>query len=178
MTSNSGGFSHLAIFDTAQQWLSIIAIITGSTTSIIVPMLSKTISFKKENREIFHINIAINFLISVGIASVFFLFSEEIMSIYGESYIVGSTTLEILSMTSIFYTISSLFNKYMISHNRLWSVVTNSIFSSGALAIVLIIYVDLTSESLAYGLLSYYVISTTIYIAHYSNLKLHEYSKK
>jgi len=174
LISYSDNFVDLAIFDVAQQWLIIIMIITGSTTNIVIPMLSITIDSKKENKKVFYVNIAINFLISLGIASVFILLSQEIMSIYGESYKVGSTTLEILSVTSIFYTMSSIFNKYMISHNKMWSVVINSIFSSIALAIGLIMYIDLKSEGLAYALLSYYVVSIVIYVIHYFVLRITE----
>jgi O-antigen/teichoic acid export membrane protein len=169
----SSDFKEIAIFDAAFQWLTIIMIITGATTSVIIPMLSKTI-LKKDNKlmnKIFFLNLSINIIISITIASIFILFSDNIMHLYGETYIQGKSTLISLSISSIFFSISSIFNKYIISTNYSIFVLFNSLISSSALLIYLTNLKYLNAYNLATSFLIYYITSSIIYYISFIYIK-------
>ncbi len=163
--NNSKRFGEIAVFDAAYQWLTIIMLITGATTSVALPMFSKAVgqNNKSHLRKIFSINLLVNVLISATIATIIVLFSPFIMSLYGESFIRGSKILSILAITSIFFSISSILNKYMISHNKVWYVLGTSFLGMVSLFSVL----NLLQSSLAFGLaiafLSYYLTTTLTY---------------
>lgn len=162
VVDSSQGFESIAIFDAAFQWLTIIMIITGATTSVVLPMLSKH-EVKDTVKKIFTINLYVNLTISIGIAIIFILFSEEIMSVYGSSYLQGSDTLIVLSLTSILFTLSSLYNKLMISQSQTWIVFFASLL--GAISLFFILYImNIKNEiGLAYAFFAYYGASLLFY---------------
>ena len=159
------GFESIAIFDAAFQWLSIIMIITGATTSAALPMLSKTVSLDtKDSNNIFKINLVVNLLISISMALIFIFFSKYIMAIYGEKYISGYKNLIILSITSVFFTLASVYNKYMIATHNSKVVFIATALSAIALFTTYYLYIFNGSENLAFSILVYYFTSVLCYI--------------
>ena len=158
--NESNGFKEIAIFDAAYQWLTVIMIITGATTNVALSMLSK-----KNNSKIFYINLLINFLISLIFAIFFILFSETIMLIYGENYADGYFILIILSITSIFFTLSAVYNKYFISINKSKYILISVFLSSLSMFIFYKynFFID-TLFNLAYSFLIFYIINFLIYV--------------
>ncbi len=163
-------FNDIAIFDAAFQWLSIIMIITGATTSVVLPMLSKNLTDKKKLSNVFLTNLYVNLIISIFISFLFFIFSENIMSVYGINYIKGSSTLEILSITSIFFTLATIYNRYMVSISKTWLLFFAAFIGSVFMFTFLLIQKNLTSEVLAYSFLIYFLSGTIMYIFSYKYL--------
>ncbi len=158
--NESNGFKEIAIFDAAYQWLTVIMIITGATTNVALSMLSK-----KNNSKIFYINLLINFLISLIFAIFFILFSETIMLIYGENYADGYFILIILSITSIFFTLSAVYNKYFISINKSKYILISVFLSSLSMFIFYKYnFFNDTLFNLAYSFLIFYIINFLIYV--------------
>ncbi len=166
----TGSFEDIAIFDAAYQWLTIILIITSSITSVTLPMLSKSKN-NIDSNNIFFTNFFFASIISVFIAFIFIFFSKEIMSIYGSSYVKGYQTLIILSISSIFFTFATLFNRYMVAMDRLWVIFTATILSSITLFIFLIFQTQRNAEGLSISILSYYLMSTLIYTIFFKKRK-------
>jgi len=164
VVNSSQGFSDIAVFDAAYQMLTIIMLITGATTSVALPMLSKAYgrNKKKEVSKIFFLNLVVNAGIAIGISAFFIIFSKNIMALYGPKYISGNIILIVLSISSTVFAISSIYNKYMITHNKTWIVFFASLFGSAALFIVLELFIKLHALGLACALFTYY--STTIFI--------------
>ena len=158
--NESNGFKEIAIFDAAYQWLTVIMIITGATTNVALSMLSK-----KNNSKIFYINLLINFLISLIFAIFFILFSETIMLIYGENYADGYFILIILSITSIFFTLSAIYNRYFISIGKS-NYILISVFLSSLSMFIFYKYnfFNDTLFNLAYSFLIFYIINFLIYV--------------
>lgn len=173
--NTSHDFSEIAIFDAAYQWITIIMLITGSTTSVALPMLSKAFGSKdnKEVSKVFYLNLVVNIGISVSIATLFIIFSKEIMSLYGEKYVRGSNVLILLSLTSIMFSISSIYNRYMITHNKVWVIFVATLFGMVALFYVLYILMHLKIVGLAWAFFSYYSTTILIYLitVFYSKFK-------
>jgi len=137
-------FENIAIFDAAFQWLSIIMIITGATTSVALPMMSKVINQNNnDEKKVFYINLFVNLFISIFIMVLFVVFSQNIMALYGENYIQGSNTLIILAISSVFFTLYSVYNKWMVSHQQTKKILLSNILAS------LIFFLVLNFSSLA-----------------------------
>jgi O-antigen/teichoic acid export membrane protein len=165
VVNGTNSFEEIAIFDAAFQWLTIIMIITTATTNVVLPKLSKTNSDNKEKRKIFFLGLIVNFLISFIISITFISFSKEIMSIYGNNYIRGYETLNILAITSIVFTISLYLNRFSISNNKSWILFIASFF--GSIAMFSLIYFNLDAlniKYLAWSFFTYYCATIIIYL--------------
>lgn len=159
------GFEKIAIFDAAFQWMTIIMIITGATTSVVLPMLSKNLLNRQhEVRNIFKITLIVNLLISILMSAIFIYFSKKIMSIYGQDYINGYIELIILSITSVFFTLATIYNRYMVAFNIPWNIFYVTLIS--ILIMYLVYYLEFLhgSKNLAISIFAYYLTSTVIYI--------------
>ena len=159
-------FSGIAVFDAAYQLLTIILIITGATTSVALPMLSKAFGEKNNQKfnKIFKLNLIINGLIAGSISLIFIIFAKQIMLLYGPKYVVGKNILIILSIASIFFSISSIFNKFFIANNRVWYILLVSVISMITLFIILKIFIYLDILGLSLAISSYYLIAVIMYI--------------
>lgn len=174
IVNETNGFKDIAVFDAAFQWLTIIMIITGATTSVALTMLSKVAKEnKKDSRKIFILNLIINFFIAFFIAILFILFSEQIMSLYGNDYLVGILTLKILALVSIFFTLSSLVNKFIIVNSNIYIIPISSLIASFFLFFSLNIIENYSpSEKLSIAFLIFYFINFIMYIIFHNLLKL------
>jgi O-antigen/teichoic acid export membrane protein len=172
MIVESDGFAVIGIFDAAFQWLAIIMVITGATTSVVLSMFSKNVKNKKEFSKILWINLLVNLIISVFFAMIFIIFSKEIMSIYGDNYIQGYEVLIVLSITSIFYSLSSILNKVFIARGNIKSIL--SIITISVISMILLIKSNIFIGviGLAYSFLIYYFTTFFIYsIVIFFNIK-------
>jgi O-antigen/teichoic acid export membrane protein len=167
MIVESSGFSTIAIFDAAFQWLTIIMIITGATTSVLLPMFSKNIQKGKEKEfnKILLVNLFVNFIITVLFASIFILFSKEIMSLYGKNYIVGYQVLQILSITAIFFSLSSIMNKVYISKGRIKEIFFVTLISVTCMLLLLKFEIFQGLIGLAYSFMLFYFLNFILYFS-------------
>jgi len=166
VVQETNSFEDIAIFDAAFQWLTIIMTITGATTSIVLPMLSKK-SNAHDIKKIFIINFLVNLCISILIALFFIFFSKEIMSIYGPKYLQGYSTLVVLAITSVFFTLATLFNRYMVARNRNWVIFFTTLLSGITLFSYLMFSINMNAYTLAISVFLYYLTSTILYLIFY-----------
>ncbi len=163
--NKTNNFEEIAIFDAAFQWLTIIMIITGATTNVVLPRLSKVLMNTKENKNLFWLGLLLNVSISVVISLGFILFSKNIMSIYGINYIQGFVILEILSYVSIVFTISLFLNRYNIAKNKSWILFFASLFGSIGMFILIYLNIDILNiKILAWSFFIYYSITIFVYL--------------
>ena len=120
----------------------------------------------------FQYNVLINLGISATISGIFILFSKSIMSLYGVAYVSGGNILIIMSVTSVFFTTATLYNRYMISINKPHTLLVCSVIG----AVVLVVAYHLLGYSiysLAVAHLCYYMISVVYYIIVKNYFKIH-----
>ncbi len=165
--NKANAFSDIALFDAAYQWLTIIMLITGATTSVALQMLTKSMCDNSVRAKyIFYTSLMINSFIAIFIASIFAFLSKYIMSVYGEVYISSYYLIYILGIVAVLHTISSLLNKLLIANNDHKYIFYNYIFSS----IMVIIYMKYNHISdplmqLSYAFVAYYLTLLIIYVA-------------
>lgn len=163
--NKTNSFNDIAVFDSAYQWLTIIMLITGATTSVALQMLSKKSDTNQFNdRRIFLTNLLVNFLIAICIAGVFAFFAKNIMSLYGDKYIYGYYLIYLLGIVAVVYTLSSLFNKLFIVSGEQKSILFINIVSSLA-TILFIKYINMNNNllQLSYSYIIYYCTSMVLY---------------
>jgi O-antigen/teichoic acid export membrane protein len=173
IVNETNGFKDIAVFDAAFQWLTVIMIITGATTSVALTMLSKvSAENKKDSRKIFILNLIINFFIAFSISIVFIIFSKQIMGLYGENYLVGILTLKILAVVSIFFTLSSLVNKFIIVNSNVYIIPISSLIASFSLFFSLNMIENYSpSEKLSISFFIFYFINFIMYIVFFNVFK-------
>lgn len=178
--NETNSFSNIAIFDAAFQWITIIMIITGATTSVALTMLSKSSTGNSNNSsKIFFINLIVNLMIALTISLIFILFSKEIMTLYGNEYLTGILTLKILCIVSIFFTLSSLLNKFIIVHSNIYIIPISSLIASAFLFISLYQIDSFSaSEKLSISFLIFYTTNFILYTLGYNILKILKRVKK
>jgi O-antigen/teichoic acid export membrane protein len=125
--NKSENFSAIASFDVAYQWVTMIMLITGATTSVALQMFAAN---KGEQVKIFRINLLINLTISIVFSLIFSFFASEIMSIYGDNYEKYYYLIYVVSLLTVFATIDSIYNKLFIANNNLNIIIIHTIVSA------------------------------------------------
>lgn len=174
IVNETNGFKDIAVFDAAFQWLTVIMIITGATTSVALTMLSKVAKEnKKDSQKIFILNLIVNFFIALFISVIFIVFSKQIMGLYGDNYLVGIITLKILCVVSIFFTLSSLVNKFIIVNSNIYIIPLSSIIASAFLFSSLYYLNSFPpSEKLSIAFLIFYCTNFIMYIIFHFLFKI------
>lgn len=113
--NKQNNFSDIAIFDAAYQWLTIIMLITGATTSVGLQMMSKNKCI--DSSKAFKVNLSINLFISIVLSVIFSLFSKHIMLLYGKAFISSHYLIYGICLVAILATVSSVLDKLLIVNN-------------------------------------------------------------
>lgn len=144
----SAGFTEMALFEAAYQWVTIVMLITGATTSVALQMLCKSLERGlRESRLILNENLKINTLIVVAYAGVVALFSKPILSLYGSAYSDGYYILDCLAVVIVFATVASIFHKFLVAHGKYNSILLCIGMSAGC-ALFFMKYVSMTDTAL------------------------------
>lgn len=164
--NKSNNFTDVAIFDVAYQWLTVIMVITGATTSIALQMLANS---KNNNKNIFTTITMVNLSIAILFAITFSFFSKNAMSLSGENYIQYYYLIYIVSFMAILMTLSSSINKLLIVNGEQKYILINNFFSS----CITLSFIELLSFQniplqLAIAFILYYVISLLLDIIRLS----------
>ncbi|MEZ8515998.1 oligosaccharide flippase family protein [Vibrio cyclitrophicus] len=167
LARSEGGFEELAYFDVAFQFLTVIMIITGSTTSAILPMLSgKGEGCRRNGMKLIWTSILIN-LILIAIFSVpLVYFSERILLIFGSEYYNESTIklIPVVCCIALLFTGNSIFNKYAIGRGKNWIVFLASSTGCFSSVLYLLSMGIANSIQLANLFIIFYLSSLTIYL--------------
>ncbi|MFQ2430517.1 oligosaccharide flippase family protein [Aeromonas caviae] len=160
---HTGDFEKIAIYDAAFQWLSIIMLVTTASTSVALAKMAKP-NANKIN--ILKNSTISNLLVSIPVSFVFIFFSEHIMSLYGSDYVDGAKTLSILSVASNFFSLSTIFNRYVLASSNIRAILIVTVISSSVMFVTLYFFIELADLGLAYSTLSFYSTSTFLYICY------------
>ena len=160
---HTGDFEKIAIYDAAFQWLSIIMLVTTASTSVALAKMAKPNANK---RNILKNSTIANLLVSIPVSFLFIFFSENIMSLYGADYVDGAETLAILSVASNFFSLSTIFNRYVLASSNIRAILIITVISSSVMFVTLYFFMELADLGLAYSTLSFYSASTFLYICY------------
>jgi len=129
------GFKELSYFNSAYQVFAIIIFIPIALSDAMYPILNKYVGTKK-----FVKLVTFCFLVVLGISSflsmLVFMFSEDIMGIYGSDFVVGSKYLEILAVAAIFSSLLTFLGRVVISLGAAWANLTFNLFWGGLVVLL------------------------------------------
>lgn len=171
LADETGGLSEVAKFEVVFQFLTIIMIATGATTSTLLPLLSKSVGSK--NKKIY-INLIINIAIVLAVSLFFINYFEPIFSFLGEEY-VGSDVFAILEkilLVALFFTISSILNKVILSLNKPVIILFATFISSLVFLTNIYLSNSLSAMVLADSYLLFYSALSVIYLMFYTTLNV------
>lgn len=147
MLTRFASFEELAIYEVADQWRIIIMFIPASISQIVLPILSSISSGNNGTYwKVFKINILINVTVATVVTLFVSLFSMNIMSLYGDNYTQNQATLIILSLSTIFSSISNVIGAALQSKAKTWVG-----FSFNVMWAILIIIISYTCLTQGYG---------------------------
>ena len=155
------GHSQMAIMNVAQQWQSIILFLPTAINTMLLSIFSNIQSDGGKTKfwKTVRLSIIINGTITFIFALIISLFSNRIMSIYGEGFTDGFYVLIILSITAVLIALNNVIgNVIASSYSMWWGVSMNSFW-----AISMVLFSKLLIYQGAFGLAVTYLIS---YILH------------
>ncbi|MEZ8287562.1 oligosaccharide flippase family protein [Vibrio splendidus] len=167
LARSEGGFEELAFFDVAFQFLTVIMIITGSTTSAILPMLSgKGGGCRRSEMKLIWTSIIINMVVIAIFSIPLIYFSKNILLIFGSEYYNESTIrlIPVICLVALLFTGNSIFNKYAIGRGKNWIVFLSSSVGCFLSVLYLLDTGIANSIQLANLFIIFYLSSLSVYL--------------
>lgn len=110
---DAGYYSALAVLG------KIIFFVSGPISTVMLPLISENRAKGANYRKIFLQSLVIVSSVCIGMTAIYFLFPKPIISmLYGESYLIASSSLGLFGIFLSFYSIINLFVSYYISTNE------------------------------------------------------------
>lgn len=169
LVSEKNGLQEIANFDASFQFLTIVMIVTGATTSVLLPLISKKTDNKKARSVLLKTSLLINIFIVLVISFVFYIAGEYILQLLGEGYSSDENfiLLMLMMVVGFFFTINSVFHKVIIAMRLNKFVLLANVIASLIMLSFLKWCQDVTSLSLSYSFILYYLVSAIIYLIVY-----------
>lgn len=122
LANSSGGYSEVAIYNAANQWKAFILFIPQNIGIVFLPLLSSLFMKNniKEYKSMFNVNITVNFLISLVITIPLMIFSNKIMSGFGEEFSGKSFVFIITMTTSVMMVLNDVIGRTLVSQGKMW----------------------------------------------------------
>lgn len=120
LINQSRGYEQMANFDIANQWRNTILFIPAALAQIALPLLSSSVSNKKEYRNIFNKNLKINIYIGLLLVTIFILFSPLIIYFYGNKYQDALIPIIVMFITTGFITVNNVIGQAIASQGKMW----------------------------------------------------------
>ncbi len=156
----SKSFEAIAIFDTYFQFLTIIMMLTGSISNILLKSLSKV--EKNILKSVFIKSVIINLIIIIFLSSFFLIFSNFIISIFGIIFFKYKFLIYYIILISIFASLTSLFNRLFIVLNKIHFILFGTLISTIISISTIFIKISNIPERLCVFFLLYYLTSFLI----------------
>ncbi|HBC3894928.1 hypothetical protein ACUVJI_12355 [Vibrio parahaemolyticus] len=170
VSRTNNGLVEIANFDIVFQFLTVIMMVTGATTSVLIPRLADSSESKTKN---IFINFLINYVVIILFALLIYLLGDELLSLSGESYMTKDNhdMLVLIMIGALFFTSSSIMNKISISKDCFWIVFISSVISSIYSLSYLLYNGTYDAQSLVMGYINFYMISFLTYLLLVSFVK-------
>lgn len=91
LVNQPGGYGELGLLSAANQWRTVLMLLPGIFNSVSLPMLSSEQDNKSEFGKTLEISQSMSIIVIVPAATVFLLFSQWIMALYGSDFLAGGS---------------------------------------------------------------------------------------
>lgn len=89
LVNQPGGYGELGLLSAANQWRTVLMLLPGIFNSVSLPILSSEQENKSEFGKTLEISQSMSIIVIVPVATVFLLFSQWIMALYGSDFLTG-----------------------------------------------------------------------------------------
>jgi O-antigen/teichoic acid export membrane protein len=169
VTKSQNGYLNLGILDSAMRYTSMIVLIPNSISQVILPLLNQNISYYHKFREIIKSALRYNLIISITISFAIVCFSEELMSLYNSNFSSYNLVLIVLSISTVFISLNSIFTQFLLTQNAVWQgFILNLLWAFLYISISsYFIRINYGAKGVAYAHLISYAIYTLISYIYY-----------
>lgn len=162
LVNQPNGYEEMAIFTAANQWRNIILFIPTVLSQITLPLLSSSSGNQRQFKRILKINVWINMIVSLVLASGISLASGFILKTYGDGFAEGKIVLVVLTFTTVLISINSVIGQAIAGKGQMWyGFVLNLLWSMILLSSTyFFLGFGYGAKGLAYGYLVAYAFHT------------------
>ncbi len=162
----NAGYGEMAIFDVAEQWYYVVLFIPGSMSAILLPLLTNTNynGSKEDYKKLLKVNLLINVVVTVVIASGVALFAPLIYKFYGKEF-TNYLPLIILLITVVICAVNNVLGQVIISKGKMWTGFGVNALWAVWLIVFSVIFIgkyQMGADGLAYALLVSYTLHSIV----------------
>lgn len=122
LTRTDSGYEQIAVLGIAMQWFGIIMFIPTNVSRVVLPILS---SLPKhggagERLSTLRFSVAINGILSGVLLIGVYLFSSEILSLYGEQYRTGESTMLFIALAALLLAVQTPIGNLLAANGDMW----------------------------------------------------------
>jgi len=122
LVNQPDGFGEMGILSAANQWYTILLFLPSVIGQVVLPVLSERLGQKEtgQSRRLLLLAMKMNALLVLPVVIIASLASLHIMSLYGEDFISGWSTLIVVLMTAGITTIQNPVGQIITASGRMW----------------------------------------------------------
>jgi O-antigen/teichoic acid export membrane protein len=136
------GYGHVALYNAALQWRTLITFIPVSVNIVIFPMLSSAFGLGDDRsyKRLLQINALFYLGITGAAACIIALLAPLIMRMYGQGFSAGSATLSLIAFSSVFFALNELLTQALASRGKVWlCVLFQTLFAVSLVALTYVL---------------------------------------
>jgi O-antigen/teichoic acid export membrane protein len=136
------GYSHVALYNAALQWRTLITFVPVSVNIVLFPMLSSVFGLGDDRsyKRLLQVN-ALFYLAITGVAAcIIALLAPMIMRMYGRGFSAGSATLSLIAFSSVFFALNELLTQALASRGKVWlCLLFQTLFAASLVALTYVL---------------------------------------
>jgi O-antigen/teichoic acid export membrane protein len=161
LTRTESGYEQIAVLGIAMQWFGIIMFIPTNISRVVLPILSsmpKT-GGSGERMSTLRFSVAINGIISGALLIGVYFFSSQIMSLYGEQYKTGESTMIFIALAALLLAVQTPIGNLLAANGDMWLGTRMNLVWA-------LIYVGMSFALLSYGAQGVAIALLAGYLVH------------
>lgn len=119
LVKGRNGYSEMAFFEIANNWRMILIFIPATISQVLLPNIT-AIFDKIRLKKLLYFNMLINAAIALGSALVLILLSPYLLRVYGNEYVKGSYTFNIVIASTVFVSVASVTGQLIAGKMKMW----------------------------------------------------------
>jgi O-antigen/teichoic acid export membrane protein len=113
-------YGELGLYSAAMQWNALILFIPGVLRNVILSHLSENTNNSKQHRKILNNTLIINFVSTFLPFLAVYIFTNFVISFYGESFVEMKSVLRVSVFATIFISLSNVYAQAYLSKGKSW----------------------------------------------------------
>jgi O-antigen/teichoic acid export membrane protein len=136
LVNQSGGYSDMAVFGAANQWMNFVTFLPWMMGGVLVPIFSELYAAKRRTEfvRLLRYNLLLNAGVALALAIPLGVFAHRILRLYGEGFSEGVLIFDLAMMAAFFNAFNGLFSRAMQAAGKAWmDLSSNAVWAGVAL---------------------------------------------